>query len=98
MNISRSSLDKVVRIYNQIKPKVKEREERKNNEHYTDKVSFSKDAKYISKALRLAKNSEGIRYDKVEKIKSQIRNGTYNVDGELVAQKIIEDSIFDKLQ
>lgn len=98
MNISRSGLDKVARIYKKQQSDIKEKQKIKNNGHYTDKVSFSKDAKQIAKAIRLAKNSEVIRYDKVKNIKKQIQNGTYNIDGELVAQKILDDCLLNKLQ
>lgn len=99
MNVSRSSLDKIARVYQQMEPnKTVQKEENKKNSHYTDKVNLSDDAKYISKVLKLARNSEGVRHDKIEKIKSKIKEGTYNIDGKLVAQKIIEDSLLNKLQ
>lgn len=101
MNISRSRLDKVARIYSRQQADIKEKQEIKKyeqNEHYTDKVSFSKDAKQAAKAIRLAKNSDGIRHDKIKNIKRQIQNGTYNIDGQHVAQKIMDDCLLNKLQ
>jgi negative regulator of flagellin synthesis FlgM len=43
----------------------------------------------------LAKDVPEIREDKVVELKQKIEQGTYNIKGEKVAQKMLEDLLFD---
>ena len=51
----------------------------------SDRVEISKEAK------ALMDNSGDVRSDKVEKVKSLIQNGTYNISGSDIANKILKD-------
>ncbi|MGO1368463.1 MAG: flagellar biosynthesis anti-sigma factor FlgM [Senegalia sp. (in: firmicutes)] len=56
-----------------------------------DEFTISDEAKMIQKAIKLAKNSPDIREEKIKEIKTQMKNGNYNIDSKLVAKKILED-------
>lgn len=56
-----------------------------------DKLEISITAKHFQTALKAAKGSPDIRAEKVEKIKSQIESGTYNVSAEEVAKKMMSE-------
>ena len=55
-----------------------------------DSVSFTSVAKTMSKATDRARNSSGIDQTKVDKIKSAIKDGSYKIDYQSVANKLVE--------
>ena len=61
----------------------------------TDKVELTKEAKSFSAALKAVKESIDTQNlsetKKIEKIKQQITDGTYNVSGYKVAEKMLDD-------
>jgi len=62
-----------------------------------DKVALSPEAKQIQGAKKLLDSLPDIREDKVAEIKEQIEAGTYNIDGEKIAFKMIRESILNEL-
>ncbi len=54
-----------------------------------DSVSLSSFAKELSIAKNAVDNVPDVRMEKVNSIKQQIKNGTYNVSAEEIADKII---------
>lgn len=52
-----------------------------------DKVVISEDAKYLSK---ITTENENIDLDKINEIKSRIKQGAYTVSSRKVAEKILE--------
>jgi len=62
-----------------------------------DKVALSPEAKQIQEAKKLLDSLPDIREDKVAEIKEQIEAGTYNIDGEKIAFKMIRESILNEL-
>lgn len=56
----------------------------KKNEFSKDQVTISNEAKVM-----LDQMSDQLRTEKVAKIKSQIENGTYQIDSKLVAEKML---------
>ena len=54
-----------------------------------DKVEFSENAKIFSSALKAAKDVPDVRMERVEAIRRQIVEGTYNVDSRKIAEKMI---------
>lgn len=54
-----------------------------------DDLNVSNKAREFQSVLRTVANSSDIREDKVASIKNQITNGTYNINAENVADKII---------
>jgi negative regulator of flagellin synthesis FlgM len=62
----------------------------------TDQLKISENAVEFQYGLQKLKNVEDIRMDKVERIKAQIKSGTYHVDGKQIAEKILDSISFDK--
>ena len=62
-----------------------------------DKVALSPEAKQIQEAKKSLDALPDVREDKVAEIKGQIEAGTYTIDGEKIAFKMIRESILDRL-
>lgn len=97
MNISGSKLDGIIRTYLESSEHVKTKSGKKAPERYTDEVSLSEDVQEFAKAVKLVSKVDDIRIEKVEELKTRINGGTYNIDGKLVADKIIKEYYTDKL-
>ncbi|NLW22202.1 MAG: flagellar biosynthesis anti-sigma factor FlgM [Tissierellia bacterium] len=61
-----------------------------------DEVELSEKAKDYQIGMKKLKEIPDIREDKVERIKKQIKSGTYNVKGQEIAEKILENILLDK--
>lgn len=62
-----------------------------------DKVALSPEAKQIQEAKKRLDALSDVREGKVAEIKEQIEAGTYTIDGEKIAFKMIRESILDAL-
>ena len=62
-----------------------------------EQVSFSQKARDINQIEMAINKLSDIREDKVAQLKSRIEAGTYSVDGEEVATKMIAESLLDIL-
>ncbi len=62
-----------------------------------DKVVLSPKAKEVQEATKLIKELPDIREEKVAKLKEQVDQGTYRIDGEKIAFKMLKESILDEL-
>ena len=62
-----------------------------------DEVVLSPQAKEIQKAKELLDSIPDIRKEKVAEIKVQIEDGTYEVNGDQIALKMIEESLTNEL-
>ena len=62
-----------------------------------DKVVLSPKAKEVQEATKIIKELPDIREDKVAKLKEQVDQGTYRVDGKKIAFKMLKESILDEL-
>ncbi|MBW1780207.1 MAG: flagellar biosynthesis anti-sigma factor FlgM [Deltaproteobacteria bacterium] len=58
-----------------------------------DKVVLSPEAQQIQKVKELIDSLPDIRDEKVAEIRAQIEAGDYDVDGEKIASKMIEESL-----
>ncbi|MGI6227957.1 MAG: flagellar biosynthesis anti-sigma factor FlgM [Peptococcales bacterium] len=61
-----------------------------------DEMQVSNEAQLMSKILQAAKNAPEIREDKVNQLKSTIKQGTYNVPTEDIAKKMLNGILFDR--
>lgn len=61
-----------------------------------DQLKISDTAMDFQFALQKLKDVDDIRMEKVEGLKQQIKAGTYIVDGNKIAEKIMESVGFDK--
>lgn len=62
-----------------------------------DRVELSEAAKTLQHARSLLAVSPEIRQEKVAELKGMIRRGVYNVRGQEVAARMIEQGLFDRL-
>jgi negative regulator of flagellin synthesis FlgM len=60
-----------------------------------DRVSLSPQARELLKAQRLLAAIPDVREDKVEEIKARIADGTYRIDSDQIAAKMIREVLSD---
>jgi len=96
MNISQSKLHVIMKAYAANPIDTKANPKSKVKRDYADKLSLSSDVKEFAKVLKLATQADDVRTQKVEELRHKINTGTYNIDGNLVAEKIIEQYFTDK--
>ena len=53
-------------------------------------VSITEQAKNLDNATALAKSSDGVDHDRVAELKQQISDGTYKIDYQSLANKIVD--------
>jgi len=96
MNISRIQLEGLMRIY-QRNSKITDKLNDKTPKTHADEVSLSDDAREIANAIKSASKIDDVRIEKIEELKARIKSGNYNIDGKLVAEKIIDEIFTDRL-
>lgn len=62
-----------------------------------DNVELSQSVKDVQFANEMIKSIPDVRDDKVARLKSEIENGTYRIDSEKIADKMINESIINDL-
>jgi negative regulator of flagellin synthesis FlgM len=60
-----------------------------------EKVDLSTKAKDIQQAKNALNSLPDVREEKVQEIKAQVEKGTYNVNAEKIADKMVKESIVD---
>jgi negative regulator of flagellin synthesis FlgM len=63
-----------------------------------DRVNLSAKAQELQSAREAIRNMDDIDHEKVAGIKAQIEAGTYKVDGQKVARKMLEESLLKDLE
>ena len=63
----------------------------------TDTVNISDAAKEIQEVRKELDKIPDVRTDKVEQLKNQIENGTYEIKSEEIAEKMLKDSLLNDL-
>ena len=63
----------------------------------SDIVEISDTAKQIQEAKKQLDNISDVREDKVAQLKSEIENGTYEIDAEKIADKMIKEGLINDL-
>jgi len=63
----------------------------------TDTVNISDAAKEIQEVRKELDNIPDVRAEKVEQLKNQIENGTYEIKSEEIAEKMLKDSLLNDL-
>ena len=71
-------------------------EQAKGDAAIGDNVVLSSRAEEILKAKKLLESVPDIREDKVALIKKKIEEGTYQVDGDKIAQKMLKESFLNQ--
>ena len=88
MKINPVQLNKLHRIYGE-KDRSNNIQQKKSGE---DEINISSKAKEIQELEQNIQDKSDIREERVNQIKSQIKKGTYEIESEKIAEKILEDS------
>ncbi len=72
-------------------------EQPEKQETKADTVVLSDTAKKIQEAQKQLEAIPDVREDKVAQLKEQIEKGTYEIDEEKIADKMLKDSLFNDL-
>ena len=86
--------DNVFQIYNKNQGVSKVKTDKMPKD--TDQLKISDGAIEFQHALQKLKNARDVRMEKVDAIKAQIQAGTYEIDGNKIAEKMVESIYFDK--
>ncbi len=62
-----------------------------------DKVEFSQAAQDVRRARDMLNTISDVREEKVNELKSQINEGTYGIDGNKIAFKMLKSSLIDEI-
>jgi len=62
-----------------------------------EKVVLSPKARLIQETKKLLGSIPDIREEKVAQLKKQIKNGTYHIEGEKIAARMIKESLLNEL-
>lgn len=79
------NVDQINKIYQSQVNKVK----KQPSTQLKDDVQISDEALVMSSAYKSVQDTEPVRMDKVEELKSQINNGTYNVSARDVSERML---------
>lgn len=71
---------------NAYKQHIQKQQETQSKHQATDQVQISKEAQHLQQSNPIVE----ARQEKVEQIKQQVQNGTYELDAKQTAEKIIE--------
>ncbi len=102
MIISNNQVQKVLQAYYKTKIEgskvpAKKTETPIKQEFISDKVELSKEGREFILAMEAISKTSGVRAEKVDDIKRRIEKGTYSVEGEKVAEKILDRILVDEL-
>lgn len=89
-----NKIDNAFQVYNKNVSAKKIKTEKTSKE--ADQIKISEKAIEFQFALQKIKDVEEIRMGKVEAVKNQIKAGTYEIDGNKIAEKMLKDISFDK--
>ena len=96
MRISNQHIPGIVKAYNQFKTsagKVEDKQKAAKN----DGVELSPEARYYALARQALQELPEIDETKVTELREAVKAGTYRMNYEEIAQKILEENIFAKL-
>lgn len=87
-------IDAINRVYDTYSTKNASATIKTNKTEGKDQVALSTQAKDFATIKNMLKEVPEVRQDKVDSLKEQINNGTYNVSSQEVAQKILAQYSF----
>jgi len=62
-----------------------------------DSVELSPRAKEMQEAMKILETLPDVREEKVAQIRQQIEEGSYEIDGKKIAEKMIKESVMNNL-
>lgn len=92
MRISPKQFEQVMAVYRNQMQKTPEKTETGRK----DSLSLSGDAKAINEVRDLLKFTPEVRQERIDEIKKAIENGEYKVDGQKVAEKMLQHMAVDR--
>jgi negative regulator of flagellin synthesis FlgM len=94
MKVTGSQFQQVLKTYQKNRPqKVGASEVVKAS----DKVNLSKEAKEITRMNEILAQTPDVRADKVAQLRQAVQQGSYEVHGSKIAEKIYEKHLLDKI-
>ena len=91
------NIDAYVNQVQEDKNKVDAAGQQEQQQAKADTVALSSAAKDIQEAQRKLEAIPDVREDKVAQLKEQIENGTYEIDEEKIADKMLKDALLNDL-
>ena len=82
-------IDAMSRVYDAYKVQGNVSSKKIEQSKSKDEVTFSSEAKDFATVTKLLSQVPDVRVDRVEALKTQMSSGTYSIDAEEVAEKII---------
>ncbi len=86
MRISPKQFEQVMAVYRNQMQKVPEKQQTEAK----DSLSLSGDAKAVNEVRDLLKYIPEVRQERIDELKKAIENGEYKVDGQKVAEKMLQ--------
>ncbi|MGE5380699.1 MAG: flagellar biosynthesis anti-sigma factor FlgM [Methylocystaceae bacterium] len=97
MIISGKQVQNILKVYNKQGTEAVKPRNTVNAVNKNDQVSISQESAVRQRAVQAAKEPYEVRSDKVEELREGIATGTYQVNDEDVAEKMIYRAILDKM-
>jgi anti-sigma28 factor (negative regulator of flagellin synthesis) len=96
IELNNLNFKKLVRSEKQERKQTEAKETQETKEPDTEIVKFSEDLKKAEEKIIDVLNYPDKRAEKLDKIKTMIKSGKYNVDIHKVTEKVIEDLLYGK--
>ncbi|MCK8816035.1 flagellar biosynthesis anti-sigma factor FlgM [Natroniella sulfidigena] len=92
MKIDQNQQAKLARVFNKYNKQQDKRDKDAGVKQKKDRVSLSKEALQLQKVEQeLTEEVDSPeRQEKIDRIKAEVQAGTYNVDGEAIAEKMLD--------
>lgn len=97
MIISRTQVQNLLKIYGNDNSNKVDKKQVSKVTGKNDELAISSESRIKQRAMQAVKQAEDIRLDKVNQLQEEISSGTYTVDDDEVAEKMIARAIVDRL-
>ncbi|MCK9313742.1 MAG: flagellar biosynthesis anti-sigma factor FlgM [Methanocorpusculum sp.] len=97
MMISKIQVQNLLKIYGKDNTNKVEKKQLNKIPGKNDELAISSESRIKHRAMQAIKQSEDVRLDKVNHLQEQISSGTYTVNDDEVAEKMISRAIVDRL-
>ncbi len=93
MKIDQARISRLANVYNKEQG---QKNKKLDKAKKRDRLVLSEEALELQKAQGNLKDTPKLRQEKITKLKRQVKQGTYNVSGEDIAEKILNKIVKDK--
>jgi len=97
MIISRTQVQNLLKIYGNDNSSKLDKKQLSKIAGKNDELAISSESRIKQRAMQAVKQAEDIRLDKVNQLQEEISSGTYTVNDDEVAEKMIARAIVDRL-